>query len=114
LPNFPVAQFRVAHFSGCCFLQSPFFGWFFINAVSTVYRRNFKDVVDLYVLNGNAESAGLDIAGLDTDGRMCGQLTELKLKNFIPLEDFHSNPLTHTRCLFYVVINLLFSDFCNS
>ena len=29
--------------------------------------------------NGNAE-----IAGLDIDGRMCGQLTELKLQNFIP------------------------------
>jgi len=28
---------------------------------------------------GNAE-----IAGLDSDGRMCGQLTELKLQNFIP------------------------------
>jgi len=30
------------------------------------------------------EFAGLDIAGLDNDGRMCGQLTELKLQNFIP------------------------------
>jgi len=28
--------------------------------------------------------AGVDIAGLDNDGRMCGQLTELKLQNFIP------------------------------
>ena len=28
--------------------------------------------------HGNAE-----IAGLDNDGRMCGRLTELKLKNFI-------------------------------
>jgi len=34
--------------------------------------------------DGNAEIAGLDIAGLDNDGRMCGQLTELKLQNFIP------------------------------
>jgi len=25
-----------------------------------------------------------EIAGLDIDGRMCGQLTELKLQNFIP------------------------------
>ena len=25
-----------------------------------------------------------EIAGLDNDGRMCGQLTELKLQNFIP------------------------------
>jgi len=33
---------------------------------------------------GNAEIAGRDIAGLDIDGRMCGQLTELKLQNFIP------------------------------
>jgi len=31
------------------------------------------------VFYGNAE-----IAGLDNDGRMCGQLTELKLQNFIP------------------------------
>jgi len=29
--------------------------------------------------DGNAE-----IAGLDIDGRMCGQLTKLKLQNFIP------------------------------
>ena len=34
------------------------------------------------------EFAGVDIAGLDNggpniDGRMCGQLTELKLQNFI-------------------------------
>jgi len=28
--------------------------------------------------------AGLDIPGLGNDGRMCGQLTELKLQNFIP------------------------------
>ena len=27
---------------------------------------------------------GLDIAGLDIDGRICGQLTKLKLQNFIP------------------------------
>jgi len=33
---------------------------------------------------GNAEIAGLDVEGLDIDGRMCGQLTELKLQNFIP------------------------------
>jgi len=26
---------------------------------------------------------GVDIAGLDIDGRICGQLTELKLQNFI-------------------------------
>ena len=36
------------------------------------------------MIPANAEIAGLDIAGLDTDGRMCGQLTELKLQNFIP------------------------------
>jgi len=34
---------------------------------------------------GNAE-----IAGLDIDGRMYGHLTELKLQNFIPWEDFYS------------------------
>jgi len=28
--------------------------------------------------------AGVDIAELDNDGRMCGQLIELKLQNFIP------------------------------
>ena len=33
---------------------------------------------DLNPVNGNTE-----IAGLDIDGRMCGQLTELKLQNFI-------------------------------
>jgi len=27
---------------------------------------------------------GLDIDGLDNDGRTCGQVTELKLQNFIP------------------------------
>jgi len=62
------------------------------------------------------EFAGVDIAGLDNDGRMCRQLTELKLQNFIPWEDFHSVSLSDTyalRFLFYVVINLLFSDFCN-
>ena len=32
---------------------------------------------------GNAKIAGLDIAELDIDGRMCEQLTELKLQNFI-------------------------------
>ena len=31
----------------------------------------------------NAEIAGLDIDGLDNDGRMCGQVTELKLQNVI-------------------------------
>ena len=34
--------------------------------------------------NGGPDIDGLDIAGLDNDGRMCGQLTELKLQNFIP------------------------------
>jgi len=29
--------------------------------------------------NGGPDIDGLDIAGLDIDGRMCGQLTELKL-----------------------------------
>ena len=33
--------------------------------------------------NGGPDIDGLDIAGLDIDGRMCGQLTELKLQNFI-------------------------------
>jgi len=38
---------------------------------------------------GNAEIVGLDIAGLDIVGldivgRICGQLNELKLQNFIP------------------------------
>jgi len=48
---------------------------------------------------GNAEIAGLDIAGLDNDGRMCGQLIELKLQNFIPSEDFHSVSLSETYAL---------------
>jgi len=30
------------------------------------------------------ELGSAEIAGLDIDGRMCGQLTELKLQNFIP------------------------------
>jgi len=34
--------------------------------------------------NGGPDIDGLDIAGLDIDGRMCRQLTELKLLNFIP------------------------------
>ena len=34
--------------------------------------------------NGRLDVDGLDIAGLDNDGRMCGQLTERKLPNFIP------------------------------
>ena len=29
------------------------------------------------------DNGGLDIDGLDNDGRMCGQVTELKLKNVI-------------------------------
>ena len=33
---------------------------------------------------GYAEIAGLDTVGLDIDGQMCGELTELKLQNFIP------------------------------
>jgi len=42
---------------------------------------------------GNAEIAkldieGLDIGGLDNDGRMCGQLTELKLKKIHSLIRF--------------------------
>ena len=40
--------------------------------------------------------AGVDIARLDNDGRMCGQLTEIKLQNFIPWEDFHSVSLSDT------------------
>jgi len=43
--------------------------------------------------------AEVDIAGLDNDGRMCGQLTELKLQNFIPGEDFHSVSLSDTYAL---------------
>jgi len=34
--------------------------------------------------NGGPDIDGLDNAGLDIDGRMCGQLTGLKLQNFIP------------------------------
>ena len=34
--------------------------------------------------NEGLDIDGLDIDGLDNDGRMCGQLTEVKLKNFIP------------------------------
>jgi len=64
--------------------------------------------------DGSAEIAGLDIVGLDIDGRICGQLTELKLQNFIPWEDSHSMSLKHMCCLFYVVINLVFGDSCNS
>jgi len=33
--------------------------------------------------NGGPDIDGLDIAGLDIDGRIYGQLTELKLQNFI-------------------------------
>jgi len=33
--------------------------------------------------NGGPDIDGLNIAGLDFDGRMCEQLTELKLQNFI-------------------------------
>ena len=58
-------------------------------------------------------------AGLDIDGRMCAQLTELKLQKNSSLEKIFTPCLClthtpHTRCLFYVVINLLLSDFCNS
>jgi len=31
-----------------------------------------------------SERGNAEIAGLDNDGRMCGQLTDLKLQNFIP------------------------------
>jgi len=34
--------------------------------------------------NGGPDIDGLDITGLDNEGRMCWQLTELKLQNFIP------------------------------
>jgi len=34
--------------------------------------------------NGGPDIDGLDIAELDIDGRKCGQLTKLKLQNFIP------------------------------
>ena len=47
-------------------------------------------------LIGNAEIAGLDIDGLDNDGRMCGQVTELKLQNVITWECFHSVSLSET------------------
>jgi len=45
--------------------------------------------VFVLIFDGNAKIAGLDngrpdIDGLDIDGRMCRQLTELKLQNFIP------------------------------
>ena len=33
--------------------------------------------------NGGLDIAGLDKYRLDNDGRMCGQVTELKLKNVI-------------------------------
>jgi len=33
--------------------------------------------------NGGPDIDGLYIAGLDINGRMCGQLTELKLQDFI-------------------------------
>jgi len=35
----------------------------------------------IHCMHGNAEIAGLDIEGLDIDGRMCAQATELKLQN---------------------------------
>ena len=34
--------------------------------------------------NARYDFAGLDYEGLDIDGRMCGQLTELKLQNSSP------------------------------
>ena len=48
-----------------------------------------------------------EIAGLDSDGRMCGQLTELKLQNFIPREDFHSVSLSDTYALLVLPTLLL-------
>ena len=36
--------------------------------------------------NEGLDIDGLDIDGLDNDGRMCGQLTEVKLKNISFLE----------------------------
>jgi len=71
------------------FLAATLVGWI---GGDFVYRK-------VAAKNGNAETAGLDIAGLDNDGRMCGQLTELKLQNFIPWEDFHSVSLSETYAL---------------
>ena len=58
----------------------------------------------------NAEIAGLDIAGLDDEGRICEQLTELELLNSVNLLKTIFTPilfLKHTRCLFYFVIYLV-------
>jgi len=71
------------------FLAATLVGWI---EGDFVYRK-------VAAKNGNAETAGLDIAGLDNDGRMCGQLTELKLQNFILWEDFHSVSLSETYAL---------------
>jgi len=48
-----------------------------------------------------------EIAGLDNDGRMCGQPTELKLQNFIHREDFHSVSLSDTYALLVLPTLLL-------
>jgi len=50
----------------------------------TMSTRQRCVMINIYLRQGSAEIAGLDIVGLDIDGRMCGQLTELKLQNFIP------------------------------
>ena len=52
------------------------------------YRRGQRDksvgTLKLQDWTLTDDFAGVDIAGLDNDGRMCGQLTEIKLQNFIP------------------------------
>ena len=67
--------------------------------------------------NSRLDINGLDIAGvvivvLDNDGRICGQLTERELLSCTCIVEKIFTPflfLKHTRCLFYVVINLVFA-----
>jgi len=64
---------------------------------------------DVWVVYGNAE-----IAGLDNDGRMCGQLTELKLQNFIPWKDIHCVSLSEIYALLVLRCYWVIDDSCNS
>ena len=60
--------------------------------------------------NDGLDIAGLDIVGLDNDGRICEQLTEVELLNSVSLVKKIFTPflfLKHTRCLFFFVIYLV-------
>ena len=67
--------------------------------------------------NGKLDIDGLDNGGLDNDGRMCGVCNRTEIakclleKIFTPCLCLKHSP---TRCLFYVVIQLVVGDSCNS